>query len=159
STDARGNTTTMTYDPGTGNMLTRTAPAPLAYTETWTYNSRNDVTTYTDRRGHETTYSYDSAGNLTKKGEPENRTTEYGRDPGGTGLLVSQTTPFTYVSPTEPVRKKTVYGYDPTTHDLTSITSPLGNETTFGYDTTGRLENKVSPRGNVLGADPDDFRT
>ncbi|MGH2746785.1 MAG: DUF6531 domain-containing protein, partial [Actinomycetota bacterium] len=48
-TDARNNTTMMTYG-GRGNMLTRTAPTPLSYTETWTYNSNNDPLTYENRR-------------------------------------------------------------------------------------------------------------
>ena len=37
-TDPIGNRTEMTYD-GAGNMLSRTAPAPLLYKQNWTYNT------------------------------------------------------------------------------------------------------------------------
>jgi RHS repeat-associated protein len=147
-TDARNYTTTMTYD-SRGNMLTRTAPAPLSYKETWAYDALNDVTSYTDGRGHTTTYGYDSAGNLTSKTQPGNITTSYGRDPGGTGLLVSVTGPR---------NKTTTYGYD-SAHNLTSITSPLSEVTTMGYDSSGRMTSKVDPRGNVFGGTPSDYTT
>jgi YD repeat-containing protein len=160
-TDPLGHATTMSYDAA-GNMLTRTVPAPLGYTETWTYNSRNDVVTYDNRRGFLTTSTYDGDGNLIKTVREgpagQDRTVEYGRDPG-TGLLISQTAPFVYVSETVPPRKTTLFGYDPATNDLTSVTTPLGNETTFSYDESGRLASKVTPRGNEVGADPDDYCT
>jgi RHS repeat-associated protein len=147
-TDPNGNTTTMTYD-GRHNMLTRTAPAPLSYQETWAYDSFNDVTSYTDGRGNQTLYSYDANANLTSKIQPGNVVTQYGRDPAGTGLLVSLT---------DPRGKTTHYAYD-SQHNLTSTTSPLGEVTTMSYDSSGRLVSTVDPRGNVSGANPDDYRT
>lgn len=146
-TDARGGTTTMTYDAG--NMLTRTAPAPLSYHESWTYDALNDVTGYTDGNGHTTTYGYDGNGNLTSKTQPGGITTSYGRDPAGTGLLTSVT---------DPRGKKTTYGYD-AAHNLTSITSPLGEETTMAYDGSGRMTSEVDPRGNAQGGSPADYTT
>jgi RHS repeat-associated protein len=147
-TDARGNTTTMTFD-GRGNMLTRTAPSPLSYQESWMYNTNNDPTSYTDGRGKVTSYGYDGAGNLTSKTQPGSVVTQYGRDPNGTGLLVSLT---------DPRGKTTSYGYD-ANGNLTSTTTPLGEKTTMGYDSSGRLTSKVDPRGNVSGANPADYTT
>ena len=147
-TDPRGKTTTQTWD-GAGNLLTRTAPAPLTYVQTWTYNARNDVATYINGRSKTTTYTYDTAGNLTKVTAPEGAETEFGRDPAGTGLLVSLT---------DPRDKVTTFAYDPQAN-LTSTVTPLGNRTTTGYDTAGRLTSVVDPRGNVSGANPADYTT
>ena len=133
-------TTTMSYDDR-GNMLARTAPAPLSYQETWTYNADNDVLTYRDGRQNETDFQYDANGNLTQKASPGNLVTLYGRDPNGTGLLVSMTTPRT---------KTWHYGYD-SAGNKTSETDPLGDETTYGYDSTGRLTSITDARGNVAG--------
>jgi RHS repeat-associated protein len=159
--DPRLNTATMTYDAG-HNLLTRTAPAPLSYTEAWTYNSFNDPLSYIDGRGngsssttcpasHTTCYGYDSAGNLTSKTLPDPDgagpmhapVIGYDRDPTGTGLVVSQTNPNNHT---------TSYGYDGQ-GNLTSITSPapLSEKTTMGYDSVGRLTSRVDPRGNIAG--------
>jgi RHS repeat-associated protein len=139
-TTPNGNTTNMTYDSH-GNMLTRTSPAPFNYKESWTYNGNNDVLTYTDGRNNQTVFQYDGHGNLTQKTSPGNLITLYGRDPAGTGLLTSMTTPR---------GKVWNYGYD-SQGNLTSQTDPDGNKTTYGYDTTGRMTSITTPRGNVAG--------
>ena len=152
-TDARGNATSMTYDDS-GNLLTRTAPAPLSYGETWTYNARNDPLTYTDGRGDQTAFGYDATGNLTSVTGPDadgpgplgRPTTSYGRDPAGTGLLASIT---------DPRGKQTSLTY--TNGDLTQIQSQLGNKTTLGYDGSGRMTSLVDPRGNAAGNSPADY--
>jgi YD repeat-containing protein len=51
------------------------------------------------------------------------------------------------------------YSYDPGTGDMVSVTDPLGNKTSMGYDPIGRLEWVVSPKGNLVGADPDLWKT
>lgn len=48
-TEARGNATAMTYG-ARGNLLTRTAPAPLSYEEVFTCDSMNNLLTTKDRR-------------------------------------------------------------------------------------------------------------
>jgi RHS repeat-associated protein len=147
-TDPRGKTTTQTWDTA-GNLLTRTAPAPLSYVQTWTYTAKNDVDTYIDGRNHTTDYTYDPAGNLITITAPEGAETEFGRDPAGTGLLVSLT---------DPRDKVTTFSYDAEAN-LTSTITPLGNTTTMAYDSAGRLTSVVDPRGNVTGADPADYTT
>lgn len=156
--DARLHTTSMSYD-ARHNLLTRTAPAPFGYVESWTYNSFNDPLSYTDGRGngvtascpavHTTCYGYDTAGNLTSKTLPDPDgagpltapVVQYGRDPAGTGLLVSQT---------DPNNRTTNYGYD-TQGNLNAITLPLGEKTTMVYDGSGRMTSRVDGRGNVTG--------
>lgn len=73
----------MTFD-ARGNMLTRTAPAPLPYVEGWTYNSRNDVTSHTNGRGKTTVYGYDANGNLPRSPSPaaQPRASRAARAPG-----------------------------------------------------------------------------
>ena len=134
----------MAYD-GRGNLLTRTAPAPLSYVETFTYNAQNDPLTSRDGRGNTTAYGYDSAGNLTTIAEPDPDgpgllgppTTTFGRDPAGSGLLTSVT---------DPRGKKTVLDYD-AFGNLISATSPLGEKATMGYDGSGRMTSRVGETG------------
>ena len=147
-TDPRGKTTTMTYD-SQGNLLTRTAPTPLSYQESFTYNSLNDVLTAVDGRGNTTGFGYDSAGNLTSITRPGSNVTQYGRDSSGNGLLRTVT---------DPRGKATTFNYN-TAGDLTQIATPLGNTTTMTYDGSGRMTSQVDPRGNVSGADPNDYKT
>jgi YD repeat-containing protein len=49
-TDAGRYTTTMTYD-SRGNVLTRTAPAPLSYVEVSTYDALSNLLSYRNGRG------------------------------------------------------------------------------------------------------------
>ena len=154
--DARLHTTSMSYD-SRHNLLTRTAPSPFGYVESWTYNNFNDPLTYTDGRGngvtascpavHTTCYGYDTAGNLTSKTLPDPDgagpltapVIQYGRDPAGTGLLFSQT---------DPNNRTTNYGYD-NQGNLNAITLPLGEKTTMFYDGAGRMTSRIDGRGNV----------
>jgi len=145
-TDARGNTTRMSYD-GRGNLLSRTAPAPLSYNQSFLYDAQNNLKQVTDGRTNQTSFDYDAAGNLITKTQPGSIITQYGRDPAGTGLLTSIT---------DPRQKITRFGYD-SAGNLTSITTPLTNKTTLGYDSSGRLTSLVEPRGNVSGANPANF--
>lgn len=145
-TDPRGHTTTMTHDDR-GNLLTRTAPAPLSYQETFTYDAQNNLLTAKDGRGNTTTYGYDASGNLTSIAQPGNAVTQFGRAPT-TGLLTSVT---------DPRGKTTTFDYD-ASGNLTKVTSPGGSVTTMGYDSAGRMTSLVEPRGNVTGANPADYR-
>ena len=156
--DALGQAEQMSYD-SRHNRLTRTAPAPLSYKETWTYNTFNDSLSYKDGRLNQTDYGYDTAGNLTTVQGPDpdgggvlgRPLTTYTRDPAGTGLIVAKI---------DPRQKTTQYAYDPTTHALSQITTPLGEKTTFTYEAnSGRLKTSVEPRGNVTGGNPADYTT
>ncbi|MER5447022.1 DUF6531 domain-containing protein [Streptomyces sp. NPDC002766] len=145
-TDQRGNTTTMTYDSA-GNMLTRSAPSSLGYSESWTYDSAGNVTSHTDGRGNKTLYTYNTSNQLSTTTDPLSGKTVYTYT--ALGALESVTTPR---------GKKTVYGYD-TAGNRTSVTTALGEKTTFTYDGAGRILTKTDPRGNVSGADPAAYTT
>ena len=146
TTDPRGNVTLTDYDAN-GNLLSQTMPDGTH--ESWTYDSLNDVLTHTDARNYTTTYTYDANGNRKTEVDPDNAETDYTYDPSGTGLLIS----------VKDARGKTTsYAYD--THgDMLSMTSPMSESTTMTYDSTGRTISRVDPRGNVTGADPNQYRT
>lgn len=145
-TDPRANATTLTYD-ARGNLLTRTAPAPLGYVETFTYSAANDLLTARDRRGNTTTNTYDAAGNLTKATAPDGTFTTFTYDPQG--LLLTAT---------DPRGKMTAFGYDAQAN-RNRTTTPLGEVTTMTYDDAGRMLTIVDPRGNATGALPADYTT
>ena len=84
-----GNTTTFTYDAELEPADPHRADAAVV-SESWTYAALNDVASYTDGRGHITTYAYDAAGNLTAMTQPGRLVTDYGRDRGGSGLLAER---------------------------------------------------------------------
>lgn len=144
-TDARNNSTTMTYD-GRGNMLTRASPAPLSYSETWTYNSNNEPLTYQNGRGKIASYAYGTSGNLVSVTQPGNTVTTLTRD-ATTGLVTEIT---------DPRNKTTTFAYD-AAGNLTSVTTPKGKETSYGLDSSGRVTSMVEARGNEMGATPSDY--
>ncbi len=147
-TDPRGNTTIRNFDDN-GNMTSITAPAPLSYNSTFTYDAMNNLKTSTNARGKLTTYDYDTAGNLTRQTRPAGAVTSYGRDPAGTGLMVSST---------DPRNNLTTFSYD-TAGNMASMTMPAGGKTTYGYDLVGRRSSMTEPRGNVAGAVAADYTT
>ena len=145
-TDPDGHTTSMTYD-ASGNLTTRTAPAPLSYVESFTYDAANDLLSHTDGRGNTTSYTYDAAGDLTRTSYPDGTSGSATYDPHGLRL-----------SATDQRGNTTTYGYD-TNGDLTSITTAAGERTTMTYDAVGRMLTRVDPRGNVAGANPAQYTT
>ncbi|MEV4920930.1 DUF6531 domain-containing protein [Streptomyces tirandamycinicus] len=145
-TDQRGNTTKMTYD-GAGRMLTRSAPAALGYSESWTYDTAGNITSHTDGRSNKTTYAYNTSNQLTTTTDPLGGVTAYTYSPLGSLATVKT-----------PRGKTTTYGYD-ATGNRTSVTTPLGEKTTFTYDKAGRILSKTDPRGNTTGADPAAYTT
>ena len=137
-TDPIGNRTEMTYD-GAGNMLSRTAPAPLLYKQKWTYNTFNEALTYQDGQGQTTNYGYDSDGRLTSAQDPDQHQAVFSYYPDGQ-LKTAQ----------DPDLRLTRYTY--TAHDdLETVTDPLGNITSYGYDTDGRLTSITDPANQATG--------
>jgi RHS repeat-associated protein len=148
-TDADGKVWAATYDVR-GNMLTRTAPAPLSYVESWTYDLRNNPLTYVDPRGITTTYTYDTAGRVASVSRPAptgNAVTGYVWNADGT-----------LASTTDPRGAVTSFVYEANGNMLSS-TDQLGNKTSYTYDTAGRVLTVVEPRGNVVGATAAQFTT
>jgi RHS repeat-associated protein len=134
--DARGNTSTNAYD-SRGNVTKVTDP--LGNSTEYTFTALNDIESAKDARGNTTTYEYDASGNLVKLIQPGTIVTTYTRDPAGTGLLKSITTPR---------QKTTSFDYS-AKGELTRVTDPLGHETFFDYDTSGRLRSRTDARGKT----------
>jgi len=148
ATDGNGHTTTSTYDER--NRL-RSTTRPGTTSESVEYGDTRDAylpTLTRDGRGGSSSFGYDATGNLTTTSGPNGQTTGFGRDPAGSGLLVSTT---------DPRGGQTTYGY--TGADRTSMRSPLGDTTSYGYDAIGRLSATTDPRGNATGADPSAYQT
>jgi YD repeat-containing protein len=60
-TDPRGLVTALTYEAGTGNLLSVVADsATLGLTTSWTWNACGDPLTVTDPKGNLTTSTYDT---------------------------------------------------------------------------------------------------
>ena len=129
-TDPDGNVTSMTYNAA-GDMLTRTAPAPLYTTQSWTYNSMNEVLTATDGRGGTATNAYNTTGLLTSSTDPAGKATSYTYYPDGQTDTV-----------TDPDNHVTSYTYDSTTTRPTSPTRPGESPHTRG---TPRASSPAAP--------------
>jgi RHS repeat-associated protein len=144
-TDQTGSQWQATYD-ARGNMLTRAAPPPLSYVESWTYDQRNNPLTFTDGRGNTTVWAYDGSGRMLSETKPGGVTTSYVWNTDGT-----------MASSTDPRGATTSYTYDTNGNPLT-ITSPMGNITSYTYDGAGRVLTITEPRGNVAGATAAQFQ-
>jgi len=118
--DRRLNTTTYSYDPANGNLLTIQRPmvGGLTPTVTLTWNARGQMLTWTDETGivHKLTYDAVTEKLLTQV------------DDFGAGRL----------------NLTTAYGYD-TVGNTNSITDPNLNATTFLYDPLRRMTQKTDP--------------
>ena len=149
--------TTFGYDDQ-GNLVY--LDNPLNDTRTWTYESTyNLVDTATDALGNDTSYDYDSSGNVTKVTVDGTYEWTYEYDSGGrvtkettpdpdgaapAGPLIASVTEFGYDTTgrldevTHPDNTTTTFAYD-TADNLTSVTDELSNDTTFAFDTLGRI--------------------
>lgn len=171
-TSPTGALTTRTYD-GVGNLLTTVSPRgnqigadPEDFTWTYAYDANNNLATSTDPLGNETEFTYDAENRQVGVTDPLGHTTETGYDEAGNvtstrnGAL--EETTFTYdevgrpLTTTSPEGRTKSREYD-LAGNLVATEDQDGNRTTFSYDDDGRLEAMVDPRGNEIGADPEDF--
>ncbi len=174
-TDPLGNKTTFTYDAA-GRVLTRVDPkgnvvgcgCASQFTWSYTYNLAGQVLTETDPVGNVTTHTYDDAGNELTVTDANGKTTTYTYDDANRLLTMTApdtgVTSYTYddagnkLTETDPLDHTTTYTYD-NANRLASTTTASGATTTFFYDANGNLGRQVEPRGNVQGANPDDYDT
>jgi RHS repeat-associated protein len=113
------------------------AQAAAALTTSYTYDNDGNVTSVTDPRGGETTYSYDDAdllqskvsplGNVNGCGCASQYTTTYGYDPDGNQKTV-----------TDPLNHPTTTNYNADQQPI-NVTDPANRETQRQYDANGNL--------------------
>ncbi len=137
-TDKNGNKTCITYD-SKGNVTKICYPEVNGVTpeETFTYNSRNQLTAHTDLRGTTTIYSYDNAAMPATKKVGSKNAVVYSYH---NGRLASET---------DAKGNTTHYGYD-TIGLMTSKTDANNNVTRFEYDLCGNLLKTIHPDGSFV---------
>ncbi len=122
--DPRGAVTLMSYDAN-GNLTNKieAAGTPIARTNSWVYNSLNQLLRRVDGRGNKMDYAYDDAGNLIREFDPDNAAyqTLYGYDPRGNRSAV-----------TNDLGSATWFGYDAKDR-LIAETNALGYVTLNTY--------------------------
>jgi len=154
STNGKGKISTITYDQTTGLQLNRVDP--LGHQTSYTYNSVGQIASVTDYLNRKTLYTFDSSGNVATITDPLLRVTTYTHDAAGNVTSVK-----------DPSNKITTYAFDSfnrmlsvttpknetTTYSylpkgqLASVTDPLGGQTGMFYDSMGNLNQKIDPLG------------
>ncbi len=154
--DARGNRWTYTYDVYQGARRLTGVTSPLLCLHSFTYNTDQMPTVYTNPRNYRTTYNYDSSRNLTSQVHADGARITYTYDSQGlmttTKDARSNVTTFSYdsggnlESVETPDANVTTYSYD-SGNRLTAETNPLGRTTTYVYDSLGRMTALVNALG------------
>jgi RHS repeat-associated protein len=147
TTPAAGGTTTFSYGANSGESPTSVAsPGGATGTASYTNTGSNAYlpSSTTDDAGNATKYTYNGAGNQL--------TTAQSTGPSATVTYNSNGTAATTASPGAAAGVQTSYGYDASTHNLTSLTPPsgtsLGNRA-YTWDGFGRLATASDGRGNT----------
>jgi YD repeat-containing protein len=125
STSIAGNTTWFKYDP-VGNETCVTDPrgsgpcSPSTYSTTTHYDTRNRKWYVNDAQGHQTTFTYDNASNITRIDRPGSEWEQKAYD-----------------------------AVNRVIRDTVSFTTGASLETWFTYSPSGKLVNVIDPRGTV----------
>jgi RHS repeat-associated protein len=176
--DAAGHVSTFSWNPATqtatltdprgkqwqdvysGNLLQQQID-PLGDTNSYIYDSHDNLIARTSPRGATTTMAYDERGNLVAATAPAplSYTQSWTYDQfddviahsDGRGL----TTHYAYdakgnlLSGTAPDGAKTTYARDPITGAVVSSTNPLTHTTSYSYDSAGDLIKMTSPLNEI----------
>lgn len=155
TTDGRGKVWTTQYADATNPHRATKTIDPLDRERTMTYNSHGQLLTLTDAEDVTTSWEYDANGNLEKTTTADGTAEE-----AVTNLVYGDPNYPGDVTKTIDARNKEwAYTYAAATGDRTSATDPLGNKTTWVYNNIGWLTSTVTPKGNVTGATPANFRS
>jgi RHS repeat-associated protein len=151
--DARGNSSTQTYDARKRALIDTRVVSGQTLTLTQVYDPAGNLSSITDRNNQTTDLTYDARGNLLTKTDPQVdlQTPRY-------------VTQFTYDSKnnltqiTDPRTFVTTNAYDATTNVLLSVTAQIDATTNavtkyeYGDATNkGMLTRSIAPRGNLNG--------
>ena len=147
-TDRNGIKTTYDVD-AFGRVLTKKLPSPYnGVTEKYTYNTRNQILTWTDPNNNTWKRNYDKMGRLIETTDPEGNVTTNEYNP--LGQIVKTTTPENtvwkrsynmagrVVSQTDPLGAVSSYIYNKAGR-IISRKDPLGRTNIFTWDSMGRL--------------------
>jgi RHS repeat-associated protein len=147
-TETKPNRETTTYEPSSYDPARVSRPAPEGKTQesTFEYNTHGQVVKMTDPLAHVWTYGYDSYGDKNEEVDPEGdkRTWEYNADSYETATV----SPRGNVTGGEPLKFTTRTERDAQGRPV-KITDPLGHETTYKYDANGNLEAQTDPEGHT----------
>lgn len=131
-TDERGHTTSYAYGPNT-----QTITDPLGKVTVHVLDSQGRRVKTIDALGRETSFTYDSAGNLTSTTFDDGATFTTTYDQAGRK-----------VSETDQAGRTTHYAYDALGR-LEEVTDALGGVTTFTYDFAGNLLTQTDANGHT----------
>jgi RHS repeat-associated protein len=173
----------VTHDAGTSLAATtkyeyNSADELVAYTDPdkhtteYGYDSAGDRTSEKNPDGDETKWEYDSTHDVIGITSPSGEKTTVERDSHGNATAVShpapgsatQTTKYKYdadgdvESMTDPLGHEWRYEYDGY-GDRTAEIDPEGDKRTWAYNEDSQETSTVSPRGNVAGGSPAEFKT
>ncbi len=141
-TDGRGYASTFAWDP-----LTETSTFTDARGKIWRdVYAKGHLMQRIDPLGNTTSYTYDTALNVTSVTDPRGFTTSFTYDPAGNMLTKTDPAPLSY---------QTVYTYN-ARNDVASVQDARGNSTTYSYDAAGNLTSITQPGSIVtqFGRDP-----
>ena len=139
--DPVGKVTRRTYDEE-NNLLSETVftdeSGEAGWTNTFTYDGRNNVTSVTDRLGHIIRYTYDKNGDLLSVTDPLGNTTRYGYDAQRNLILLE-----------DAAGNITEYGYDKGGNLILAVDAN-GASSHMKYDLSGNLIETEDALGNKV---------
>jgi RHS repeat-associated protein len=138
ATDGLGQTTTSTYDPNTGDLLTTTDPLGNTSSNVWGSGPEAGLLlASTDADGRTTSYGYDSERHLTATTDALNQTTSQTYDQAGNPA-----------SRTDAAGRTTLTSYDGRNELVVQI-NPAGDSTTSVFDAYGDPTATIDGRGLI----------
>jgi RHS repeat-associated protein len=152
-------TATTSYD-AMGNVLsvTKTAPSMPTITESFTYNSFNDVNTYNNANGNQTTFNYNGTGNLISILDALGNTTNITPNADGTVQKVTNPSGFytdyqydAYGNTTQSKLQNTITSnatYDDASR-LTEANNPNNIKTKYDYNNNDQVTSMIYDYGNI----------
>jgi RHS repeat-associated protein len=162
---------TTTYEYNSANELIAVTDPNKHKTE-YGYDEAGNRTSEKDPDGDETKWKYDSKHDIETETTPDGETTTIKRNSAGDPEVIerpapgstTQKTTYKYAgngdveSMSDPLEHTWRYEYD-SYGARTAEIDPEGNKRTWGYNENSQETSAVSPRGNVSGGNPAEYKT